>query len=132
MRVKVTILIRFLNVGIVSLIATIGAHAEEKKQSAKKTTEEIEKLVNDLGDKDFRIRDQASKHLSQIPRALIALRRFSQDKDLERRKRAAALVEDLTQKNFRRLFDDTVSQKHNVKIDLLIELVTQNDSRMDH
>jgi hypothetical protein len=112
-------------------IGTCGGEGD-RKPPEKKSPAEIEKLVKDLGDENFAIREDAFKRLAQTPGALAELRRFLNDKVLERRRRVEILVQDLAQKNFKNMLREIVNRKHEAPLDLLVELVRQNIERMDY
>src|SRR5262245_10013774 len=72
--------------------------AEGKSPAAKDHSEaELTKLIASLGDKDFRVREQATKRLAEIGfPALDALRKAQQSGDAETRQRATSLTRRIT------------------------------------
>jgi hypothetical protein len=92
----------------------------------------IEKLINDLGAKDFLVRENASKLLAQMPHALAVLRSYVMDKELERQRRVKVLVETLGPRNFKKLLADLIERKDQVPIDLLAEVIAYHGQHLSN
>ncbi len=121
----------FLALVIVWYSYASDAALDGKTPLEKALAPEFENLVRNLGDKDFKIRERASKQIAKTRGALTMLRSFSNEKDLERRKRVAALVDQIHQRNFKNLLGEIVSRKQKAPLDFLVDLVAYNSERMD-
>jgi hypothetical protein len=75
-----------------------------KPQAAKVSTEEVRKLVEQLGDDNPGTREKATRRLADLgPVVLPALREAAGSKDIEVRRRAQSVIEDITSKGLRRV-----------------------------
>lgn len=118
-------LVRCIFLTLVTLLGSELSAPAQAKQSIN-----LEKLVKDLGDKDFRVRDNAIKILKSAPGALAVLRLHSEDKDLERRKRVRLLMDELSDLNCRRLLNHIATRKEKAPLDLLTGMVVQHSERL--
>lgn len=95
---------------------------------------EIPELIKQLGSPDFSTREKAYRRIVQMPEAYVHLLPALYDKDSERRARAERAVDELfpktSQRWFRNLLDDIEKTKQPIPLDLLVEIIVRNSSRM--
>jgi hypothetical protein len=123
-----------MTIGIpVAFIAADNNVLGQDQKSAETKPTDIEKLLRELGDKQFAIRDNASRQLGQNPQTLPILRRHLQNKalSLEQQRRVIILIEELQQKQFKTILRALVEKKEDATLDFLVDLVVENRQRID-
>lgn len=106
------------------------ALGDSPEGNTKATAEDaIERLIEQLGDKEYRIRDQATRKLKEMDEALPVLLRAKPSMDLETSQRADMIIGTLRQRAVRAL----VAKGKQMEIDLFIDhLFTHTESLDDN
>jgi hypothetical protein len=115
--------------GLFSVLAVLFASISVAEETPKKLSQEqIAKLIEQLGNSDFEVRESANRQLREMEEALPALRRAAQSSDLEVRRRAKEVVAVLEKRLSERFLRQAVTRVNEEGLDLFIDrMVLQKD-----
>lgn len=102
-----------------------------KKAQVTRTSEEMAKLVKDLGSAAVATREQAMKDLGTTLGAVHYLRRNLPGKDAEVQRRMEVLINELTGPELRRMLERLAKEKDGAPVDLLAEIMLQHRSHVN-
>jgi hypothetical protein len=105
------------------LAAVVSAGAGNAQPGAAKETpdKEIARLIEQLGSKEFRAREQATRRLKELDEALPALRRAVKSSDLEMRRRAEGIIAVIEARLAERFIKEAVARVNEEGLDLFID-----------